>query len=362
MFSNILKNTLVTLSLIFTILLISLIYRAYFIHQPCHHNITTLTTHKRIQLTPKIIERLQTGLQFPTVSYKRGSENLEAKTAFVEFIRREFSDLEALPFIGLQIINNHSLLYEIKGKNKQLRPYLIAAHYDVVPAEAEQWQFDPFSAQISEGFINARGSMDNKASMISQLEALRLFLGHTDQPERTVYLAYGHDEEISGRDGAELIAKELSKRTKSLEFVLDEGSMVIEDVFPALGRPSACIGIAEKGYLTVRFSVNVTGGHSSMPDNENSAIFILSEAVTKLKYSRPKATLRRGPAKIMLESLAVNLGFVQRVLLTNLWLFAPFIEMIFSRNPTLDSLQRTTTAVTIFNSGVKENVVSLWIQ
>jgi len=231
-----------------------------------------------------------------------------------------------------------------------------------VPAEAEQWQFDPFSAHLHEGFINARGTMDNKASMISQLEAVRLFLEHTGQPERTVFLAYGHDEEISGRDGAELIAKELAKRTQSLEFVLDEGSMVIEDIFPALGRPSACIGIAEKGYLTVKFSVNVTGGHSSMPDNEQSAIFILSEAVARLKRYRQQAVLRSGPAKVMLESLAVNLGFVQRVLLTNLWLFAPLIELIFAGNPTLDSLQRTTTAVTIFNSGLKENVVSGWIR
>ena len=112
--------------------------------------------------------------------------------------------------------------------------------------------------------------------------------------------------------------------------------------------------------MTVKFSVNVTGGHSSMPDNEQSAIFILSEAVARLKRYRQQAVLRSGPAKVMLESLAVNLGFVQRVLLTNLWLFAPLIELIFAGNPTLDSLQRTTTAVTIFNSGLKENVVSGW--
>ena len=64
-----------------------------------------------------------------------------------------------------------------------------------------------------------------------------------------------------------------------------------------------------------------------MPNNEESAIFILSEAISRLKKYRPAAILRYGPAKIMLESLAVNLGFVQRVLLTNLWFFAPLIEM-----------------------------------
>ena len=121
--------------------------------------------------------------------------------------------------------------------------------------------------------------MDNKASMVSQLEAVRLFLNHSGQPQRTIFLAYGHDEEISGRQGAARIAAFLGET--QLEFVMDEGSMVIEDLFAELERPSACIGVAEKGYMTVRFWVNVTGGHSSMPDNDNSAVFILSEAVSR---------------------------------------------------------------------------------
>lgn len=132
---------------------------------------------------------------------------------------------------------------------------------------------------------------------------------------------------MSGRDGAAMIADHLSTKVKSLEYVLDEGSMIIEDIFPALPKPSALIGIAEKGYLTIRFSVNVTGGHSSMPNNDQSAIYILSEAVARLKNHRPQAILRNGPGRILLENLAVNLGFMQRVLLTNIWLFAPIIEM-----------------------------------
>lgn len=134
--------------------------------------------------------------------------------------------------------------------------------------------------EIRNGFINGRGTMDNKASMISQLEAVRLFLRDHGQPARTVYLAYGHDEEIAGRQGAARMAAYLGPDTQ-LEYVMDEGSMVIEDLLPDLQRPQACIGIAEKGYLSLRFSVNVTGGHSSMPDNEQSAIYILSEAITR---------------------------------------------------------------------------------
>lgn len=360
--TNYLKTFILTILLLISILFTTLTYRAYIIFKPCQHNLTNLTDHARIKLTPQMLTRLQTALQYPTVSFKKGSENMTAKNEFIQFIRKEYQDIEEHSFVNFELVNNYSMLYEIKGRNSNLKPYLVAAHFDVVPAEPELWEFEPFSATISEGFINARGTMDNKASMLGQLEAIRIFLAHGGQPERTIYLAYGHDEEISGRNGAQKIANLLALKTGELEFVLDEGTMVIEDIFPALQRPSALIGIAEKGYLTVKFSVNVTGGHSSMPNNEANAIYILAEAVARLKAYRPRAILRQGPARIMLESLAVNLGFVQRILLTNIWLFAPLIEMIFTKTPTLDSLQRTTSAVTIFNAGVKDNVLPAYAE
>lgn len=181
----------------------------------------------------------------------------------------------------MDIINNFSLLYTIKGTDLTLKPYLLAAHYDVVPADgqSDNWKFDPFSASIDEGFIYARGSLDDKSSLLGQLEALSIFLKKNGQPRRTIYLAYGHDEEASGYQGAKSIASFLGNT--SLEFVLDEGTMIVEKVLKGLDTPLAYISNAEKGYLTVKFYVNTTGGHSSMPDPEESAIFIISDAISK---------------------------------------------------------------------------------
>lgn len=162
--------------LILAALILVLFYRAYVVHQSCRHDITRINNHTRLKLSSDMIQRLQTGLRYPTVSYKRGTENLTAKIDYVNFIRDEFKELETYSFVKFDLINNLSMLYELEGKNKELKPYLIAAHFDVVPAEKEQWKFDPFSAELDEGFINARGTMDNKASMISQLEAAKLFL------------------------------------------------------------------------------------------------------------------------------------------------------------------------------------------
>ncbi len=181
-----------------------------------------------------------------------------------------------------------SMLYEIQGRDATLNPYLLAAHLDVVPAtlpgsyDQHEWIHGPFSADLSpDGHIYGRGSMDVKSSMIGQLEAVQLYLKKNGRPQRTIYLAYGHDEEIAGYQGAKNIAKHLESQSVSLEYVVDEGSLIIEGFVRDLVNPVALIGVADKGYLTVKFYTNTTGGHSSMPNRDHSAFSVLSEAAAK---------------------------------------------------------------------------------
>lgn len=350
--NRLIKIIFLALSLSIVFLTSILFYRALVVFKPCQHEIQPLNNRTRIKVTDDMLNTISHALKFKTVSYTRENQNLDVKIEYVKFIREKFNDLEEYDFVTLHLINN-SLLYEVKGKDQSLKPYMLAAHFDVVPAESEQWKYDPYSGEVKDGYINGRGTMDCKGSMLSQLEAIRLYLSHHGQPERTIYLSYGHDEEISGYDGARNIAKFL--KDIELEYVLDEGSMVIEDIFPSI-RPAAAVGVGEKGYVSVKFSVNVTGGHSSMPTNEQ-AIYILSEALVRLRKNKQPSLLRSEETTIILESLGSNLDFSSRFLLTNTWLFAPFIEMMFSKNAQMDTMQRTTTAITMFNSGIKENVL-----
>ncbi len=86
--------------------------------------------------------------------------------------------------------------------------------------------------------------MDDKASMLSQLEAITIFLRKNGQPFRTLFLAYGHDEEVHGMQGAGKIADYLNQT--QLEYVLDEGSMIVDDVIPQLKKPIAYISVGKK--------------------------------------------------------------------------------------------------------------------
>ncbi|RMZ96294.1 putative carboxypeptidase PM20D1 [Brachionus plicatilis] len=351
------KKIFACLSILFSLFFLFLVYRAYVVNQPCKHQIKIVESASKFQINNEILNRFKNSLKIQTVSYGQNNQNFSALKDFISFIQTEFSDIEAYKYAKLDIINNYSLLYKIQGSDLALKPYLLAAHFDVVPADGQNdnWKFDPFSATTDEGFIYGRGTLDDKSSMLGQLEALRIFLKKNGQPRRTIYLAYGHDEEASGYQGAKSIAKFLGNTT--LEFVLDEGTMIVEKVFKGLDTPLAYIGSTEKGYLTVKFFVNTTGGHSSMPNPEESAIFIVADAISKMKKNKHPSFLGYGPETTLLTRIATNLGFIKRVLLSNIWIFRPAIEFILSMNPTTDSLLRTTTAVTIVRSGVKENVL-----
>jgi carboxypeptidase PM20D1 len=113
-----------------------------------------------------------------------------------------------------EIVNAYSLLYTWEGRDTSLKPILISAHIDVVPVEPgteDDWDYPPFSGEIADGFIWGRGTLDVKQSILGMLEAIEILVAEGFSPEHTIYLAFGHDEEIGGQNGAAEIAKLLAE-------------------------------------------------------------------------------------------------------------------------------------------------------
>ena len=139
-----------------------------------------------------------------------------------------------------------------------LSPYVIMAHTDVVPVEAataNRWSVAPFSGAIKDSMIWGRSAVDDKGCVIWILEAVEDLLRRNFQPERTIYLSFGHDEEISGARGAAAIANWFKQQGIHPELVIDEGGEITRENFPELKRPIAAIGVGEKGYLSFQLSV-----------------------------------------------------------------------------------------------------------
>jgi carboxypeptidase PM20D1 len=168
-------------------------------------------------------------------------------------------------------------------------------------------------------------------------------------------LAFGHDEEVGGREGARNIASLLQQRGIEFELVLDEGGAISTDLIPFVREPVALIGIAEKGYLTLELTIVEEGGHSSMPP-PHTAIGILSDAIVRLE-SHPFASRLDGGTAQFLESLGPAMPFGYRTVLANLWFFNPLLKLYFASQPTTNAMIRTTLATTIFESGTRENIL-----
>jgi carboxypeptidase PM20D1 len=197
--------------------------------------------------------------------------------------------------------------------------------------------------------------MDDKQNLLAIMEAVELLLGQGFQPQRTIYLAFGEDEEVGGGNGAAKIAELLHERKVELEYVLDEGLAVTDGIFPDVSRPVALVGVAEKGFVSVELSAEAESGHSSMPPRQ-TAIGVLSAAINRIEERQMPASID-GATRQMLETIGPEMSFGKRLVVANLWLFKPLLERQLSASPSTNASIRTTTAATIIEGGVKENVL-----
>lgn len=259
-----------------------------------------------------------------------------------------------------EVVGAHSLLYTWKGSDAQAKPILLLAHQDVVPVAPgteSLWKKPPFAGVIEDGMVWGRGTLDNKSNLITQMEAAEMLLAAGFKPRRTVYLAFGHDEEVGGKLGAVPMVALLKERGVRLEFVLDEGLAVTEGILPGVKQPLALIGLAEKGILSLRFTATAAPGHSSMPPAAgNSAIGMLSAALARLD-NNPVPGGIQGAAAELFAAVAPELPFGQRLAMSNLWLLKPVVEGMLGKGASTNAMMRTTTALTIVNAGNKENVL-----
>ena len=182
-----------------------------------------------------------------------------------------------------------------------------------------------------------------------------LIEGH--QPARTVYLSFGHDEEVGGREGAGAIVAYLKSQNVRLNWSLDEGSFLFSGMFPGMDELIASINVAEKGSVTLDIVAEAAGGHSSMPPGQ-TAVGKLARAITKLEKNPIPGGLV-GLGKEMFDTISRHMDFVPRVFFANLWLFDGVIENQLGNVVFANAMIRTTTAPTMLSGSIKTNVLPI---
>ena len=312
-----------------------------------------VNTVEVIEINNESVQNLSKAITFKTVSNEDYS--LTDTSQFVKF--HAFLD-STYPLIfehlEKEIHGNYALLYKWQGKNTNLKPLVLMAHQDVVPVVEENWEKYPFSGEIDDQFIWGRGTLDDKGSLISIFEAVERLLEEGFTPERTIYLAFGDNEEILG-NGAKILAATLKSQGVEAEMVIDEGMVIASGIVPMISKPVALIGTSEKGYLSVELTSKSAGGHSSLPQSE-TAISILSKALVNIteKQFSPVFT---PPVKAFLSYIGPEIPWPARIVFANQWLLGGVLKSIYASSETGNASVRTTTAPTMLNAGIKDNVL-----
>src|SRR5688572_16870384 len=146
------------------------------------------------------IDRFARAVRIPTVSYDEASRtDTAAFRAFHESLRTSFPRVHAT--LSRELVAGLSLIYTWHGADPTLPPVVLMGHQDVVPVipgTEASWSQPPFGGVIADGFLWGRGTLDDKVSVLAILEAVEGALAEGVVPPRTVYLAFGHDEESGG--------------------------------------------------------------------------------------------------------------------------------------------------------------------
>jgi carboxypeptidase PM20D1 len=254
------------------------------------------------------------------------------------------------------IFNSYSHLFKLKGSDISLEPVILMAHHDVVPiASPALWSVHPFTDGIKNDTIYGRGAIDDKAALIGILEAIEQLLVEGFLPKRSVFFAFGHDEEVSGQRGAVEIVNHLKKQNIQAAFVLDEGGALTKNLIPGVEEKTAIIGIAEKGYTSFELTTTMMGGHSSQPAKETS-IDVLATAISKLK-ANPLPSKITPVLDAFMDQVGPHMDFKSRLVFANRWLFKTLLLNEYEKFPQGNATVRTTTSPTIFEAGIKENVI-----
>ncbi len=295
-------------------------------------------------------EKLSKMIQVETIS-ERGVANKHKFDAFHVVLRELFPNV----FSKCEVVEiDSSLLIKMKGKGKG-EPILFMSHQDVVSAEGE-WKYPPFSGKIVDGAVWGRGTVDTKGSLFCIFQAVEEALEEGFVPNVDVYIASSSTEEVAG-DGAPKTVEHLKKNNVHLQFLMDEGGMILEEPMKGVNGKFAMIGTVEKGTGNVRFIARSTGGHASAPGRETPLVR-LGRFMTEIEDKDPNKGKMNPTVIEMFRRFGPYtkgaLGFVFK----HAKLLSPLLSKLLPKiNPVGGAMIKTTMAFTMAEGSKGLNVL-----
>ena len=310
-----------------------------------HMTSLQLTAAEREELHSDAISICQTLIRIPSVNFGEGKGDEAAVAAKVVDLLKEVG-------ISSRIYESApgrcNVIAHIKGQDETRSGLVVHGHLDVVPANAEDWSVEPFSAQIKEGMIWGRGAIDMKNMDAMIIAIFRMWARKGIKPPRNIVLAFFADEEAGSLFGSRwMVANHPEVFAGCTEAISEVGGF---SVTVAGGKRLYFIEAAQKGIHWMKLSASGRAGHGSMMNPEN-ALTRISEAVSKIgNYEWPQRYTKT--VKILFKKIAEVTGkkYDERDLRPLLDEIGPMARMIGA------TLQNTANP-TMLDAGYKANVI-----
>ena len=304
-----------------------------------------LSDAERAELHSDAISICQTLIRIPSVNYGDGKGDEAAVAAkVVELLLEAGIDSE----IFESAPGRCNVIAHIKGVDEKRPGLVVHGHLDVVPANADDWSVDPFSAEIKDGMIWGRGAVDMKNMDAMIIAIFRIWAKKGIKPPRNIVLAFFADEEAGSLFGSRwMVAKHPEVFKGCSEAISEVGGF---SVTVAGDKRLYFIEAAQKGIHWMRLSASGRAGHGSMMNPEN-ALTRLSEAVSKVgNYEWPQRYTKT--VKVLFNKIAEVTGkkYDEKDLRPLLKEIGPMARMIGA------TLQNTANP-TMLEAGYKANVI-----
>ncbi|MBQ8598994.1 MAG: M20/M25/M40 family metallo-hydrolase [Oscillospiraceae bacterium] len=298
------------------------------------------------------VGRFQEILRVQTVSRKDDSTDWSQFDAFLPKLRQLYP--KVFQVCDCSTINQYGIILKWKGADSSLQPVILMAHHDVVPVEGQDWHYPPFGAEIHDGKIYARGTVDTKCILAAVLEAMEALIIEGVTPDRDVYFTTSNCEETAG-DTTPQMVQWFAKQGIKPWFVLDEGGAILQKMPMGITNPFAMIGVSEKGLANVYVTATAKAGHASLPSKQDAPVKLV-KALHRIEANPFPATLT--PAlQEMLKCFSNYVGGGMRFVFNNLWLFGPVVKKVMEGTPDTAAMIRTTAALTQLSGSEAINVL-----
>jgi carboxypeptidase PM20D1 len=313
------------------------------------------------------IERFRASLKIPTwwpPEALQGDASAAAAEAEAALMRFQEFLVENYPVFHKAaerwVLNHYSVLYRWPGaggtgKDGDNSAVLLLSHYDVVPAETEKWSVDPYGAEMKDGFIYGRGSLDMKSTLISIMEAAESLCAAGFRPKRDVWFAFGGDEERTGHLGAREASRWFAQRGLRFSWLLDEGAVITDNQIKGIDSPLALVSIEEKGFLSLDLSVEQEPGHSSRPPKTQAAA-ILGRALYRIAGKQFPFKLVP-TVETFFKQVSPLMPGIRGFIMRHARAFGLLFFKLAADNPVTAAMLRTTIAMTQLEGSAADNVL-----